>query len=579
MQSSQHQPSTSHFQTTLRELFYQRTLLCLWLGVVFFSLFSVLDFLYTNEDFKLFLLYRMVYVTFLLCCVNALRFEPVKPFAPHIMILAMLMGSFAISLMTIRLGGFYSNYYIGILLMLAGGLSGLPLQAAQATFIGLFMYFIYMATVLLGTGNTDNSHLIYGMNNSFFFLSIVAVAAVQSYDDMENLIKEDRAKRSLNRLRDKLSAHTNGLEETIQRRLADLEETNLRYQDLYHNIQDLIVLVEQNGTIHRVNRHSKKVLGYPPEQLYLTDIRDLFHSEASGDEWFEELHDQVDKGSPVQGVQLILKKKARKTIEVEVNASKVEMDNTLFFQLILRDISSTKSIERKLLDSQRLIGTSRQAAIFGLAKLAECRDNDTGAHLNRIRTYSKILAEELAKKAPFSDAITKTFVEDLYYSSVLHDIGKVGIPDSILLKPGKLTNQEFEQMKQHTVFGSDVLIAAEKNLESLSFLYTGQEIARSHHERWDANGYPDNLAEEEIPLAARILSVADVYDALTSARVYKPSFSHEDSMEIIVDQRGKQFDPRIVDAFLQNEHLFKETRIKLVLQQPESQNETDVKLH
>lgn len=192
----------------------------------------------------------------------------------------------------------------------------------------------------------------------------------------------------------------------------------------------------------------------------------------------------------------------------------------------------------------------REMMIFSLAKLAESRDDDTGEHLERIREYAKLIATELTRVPKFADKIDGQFVQLIYLTSPLHDIGKVGIPDSILRKPGKLTPEEFEVMKEHTRIGGDTLKASAQAYSEASFLWMAYEIAVNHHERWDGTGYPNRVKGEQIPLPARIVSVADVYDALRSKRVYKPAFSHEKSMGIIAEGRGTQFDPDIVDVFI-----------------------------
>jgi putative two-component system response regulator len=166
-----------------------------------------------------------------------------------------------------------------------------------------------------------------------------------------------------------------------------------------------------------------------------------------------------------------------------------------------------------------------------------------------MRAYSQMLAEELACHAPYSSAINQRFVNDLYRSSPLHDIGKVAIRDEILLKPGRLTSEEFATMRQHTVIGAGILDQAVARSHSGGFLAMAASIARHHHERFDGTGYPDGLAGEAIPLAARIVAVADVYDALTSVRPYKPAFSPERAKEIIVREDGRHFDPAVVAAF------------------------------
>lgn len=193
----------------------------------------------------------------------------------------------------------------------------------------------------------------------------------------------------------------------------------------------------------------------------------------------------------------------------------------------------------------------KDMVIFALARLAETRDPETGYHLERIQGYSRILALAL-DRSDFPE-VNRQFVETLYATSPLHDIGKVGIPDRILLKPGRLTDKEFSIMKTHSTIGYETLRSAYRKNPRAAYLRMSAEIARSHHERFDGSGYPQGLSGDDIPLSARIVSVADVYDALISKRVYKEAFSHDKTREIIVEGRGTQFDPRLVDAFVSAE--------------------------
>ena len=192
-----------------------------------------------------------------------------------------------------------------------------------------------------------------------------------------------------------------------------------------------------------------------------------------------------------------------------------------------------------------------------LSRLAELRDNETGNHIKRTSEYVMIVTENLRKYPVYKKYITQSYINDIVRSAPLHDIGKVGIPDNILLKPGKLTNDEYEIMKQHTLLGARVLIEEEKELEFNSFLKIGIQIARYHHENWDGTGYPDKLKGDEIPLSARIMTLVDVYDALRSKRPYKEPFSHEKAVEIIKEDSGRKFDPNIVDVFLELEKEFR----------------------
>lgn len=199
---------------------------------------------------------------------------------------------------------------------------------------------------------------------------------------------------------------------------------------------------------------------------------------------------------------------------------------------------------------------SRDLIIFSLAKLAESRDPETGAHLERMREYCRVLAEDLSQTAKYQNIIDADYVRTIYLTSPLHDIGKVGIPDNVLLKPGRLTPDEFEIMKQHSVIGSETLDATVHAQPSAEYLRFARDIAWSHHEKFSGSGYPRGLSGTDIPLCGRIVAVADVYDALTTKRVYKEAFSHERARSIITDGRGTDFDPDIVDAFLRCENQF-----------------------
>ena len=202
------------------------------------------------------------------------------------------------------------------------------------------------------------------------------------------------------------------------------------------------------------------------------------------------------------------------------------------------------------------------SSILALAKLAEARDEDTGDHLGRMTVYAKLIAELLYEENIYPEEITLEYIDNIKHFSPLHDIGKVGIRDGILLKPGKLTPEEFDEMKKHTVFGSEVLRMAENNMKKRgrSLFSMGFEIAESHHEKWDGSGYPHGKKAYEIPLCARIAALADVFDALTSKRPYKEAYSFEVSMDIIEEGRGKHFDPAIIDIIMKNrsrmEHIY-----------------------
>jgi putative two-component system response regulator len=212
-------------------------------------------------------------------------------------------------------------------------------------------------------------------------------------------------------------------------------------------------------------------------------------------------------------------------------------------------------VQSRTRDVQRI----KDVTIVAMASLAETRDNETGNHIRRTQNYVKALAEHLSGQEKYAALLDEETIDLLYRSAPLHDIGKVGIPDSILLKPGRHTPEEFEIMKTHATLGAEAIRIAESVMDDseVSFLRYAREIAQNHHEKWDGSGYPAGLKGEDIPLSGRLMAVADVYDALISKRVYKPAFAHEEAVSMIRNGRGTHFDPSIVDALIEIEDQFR----------------------
>lgn len=207
-------------------------------------------------------------------------------------------------------------------------------------------------------------------------------------------------------------------------------------------------------------------------------------------------------------------------------------------------------LENEVVRRTREVTAIQNVTILAMASLAETRDNETGNHIRRTQQYVMALAERLKTYPRFSAYLTQRQIEILCKSAPLHDIGKVGIPDSILLKPGKFEPEEFEIMKTHTTLGKEAIERAEIELGmEVEFLSCAKQIAASHHEKWDGSGYPQGLSGDAIPICARLMALADVFDALISRRVYKESFPHEKALEIILAEKGGHFDPDVTDAF------------------------------
>jgi putative two-component system response regulator len=259
---------------------------------------------------------------------------------------------------------------------------------------------------------------------------------------------------------------------------------------------------------------------------------------------------------------LALKAGAIDTLSAPIN------DELLFFRI--NQQLKLVTMERELRNSHRLqeqiiqqhikqLDEMQDLSMVAMGSLAETRDPETGNHIRRTQRYVKVLAEALKTHPKFTDYFTDDVITSLFKSAPLHDIGKIGIPDHILLKPSKLNFDEFEVMKTHTTQGRDAIVAAKRNLlENDNFLTFAIEIAYSHHEMWNGKGYPEGLVADQIPISARLMSIADVYDALISRRVYKKGISHKAAVSMIVKSKGIQFDPDMVDTFETITDQFKE---------------------
>jgi putative two-component system response regulator len=220
-----------------------------------------------------------------------------------------------------------------------------------------------------------------------------------------------------------------------------------------------------------------------------------------------------------------------------------------------------ENLEKLVQDRTAQLALMQEAIIMAMGTLAETRDNAAVTkgdhHIRRTQHYVRALARHLQRHPRFAADLTDENIQLLYRSVPLHDIGKVGIPDRILLKPGVLDREEFEVMKLHAVYGRDTIMLVEKHIGGTNgFLMFAREIAHSHQEKWDGSGYPDRLAGEQIPLSARLMAVADVYDALISRRVYKPAFTHQQALDVMRKGRGTHFDPDVLDAFFEIEAEF-----------------------
>lgn len=551
------EPWYKRFLEETRELYYQRVLAILLIGIVLIPLFSILDYVVVREHFQLFLLFRVgcagILTLFLLLYFSRWG----KSYAYPISIIAYLLSGMTITLMCVKMGGYDSFYYVGVVMVLVAVLVILPLNALQAGVLGILLYIVYAVPIVVFSEPSPANLNIF-FSNSFFFAFFIVIVVLQCFEDNRVRMREVRLKSDMDSLAERLSYYAQNLESEVEKRMRQLEESELRYRELYENIIDIVLLVDRDAKILMANPRFYEIIGSFDDKSRESLLGMIHPSDVS---LVERMITRLPVEQTVKDLQFRIINRRGRIYEVECNAKCIMKDyHIVGFQLVIRDITVRKKLERDLLDSYKKVQSARNATILGLAKLAEYRDADTGAHLERIREYCKVVAEELSRKPEYDGYITSDYIDDIYNSSILHDIGKVGIPDSILLKPGRLSPEEFEVVKRHSALGGEALKEVEAKIEGQSFLTLGKEIAFYHHEKWDGTGYPRGLKGEQIPLSARIVALADVYDALTSKRVYKEAFSHEEARQIIVESRGTHFAPDVVDAFLTHEATFRRIR-------------------
>ncbi|MBU1168514.1 MAG: PAS domain S-box protein [Proteobacteria bacterium] len=543
------------FEEETKALMHQRVLVVILLGITLIPFFSLLDLVAVPERFLPFLVYRLICALLygVMIVFHQARYCKDHPFI--LAVITYLPASCLISLMVVEMGGYGSFYYPGLILVLIACSMIIPLNTQQSIGLATLVYLIYVVPVVLFTHPYGNDLNVFYTNN-FFFISFMLITVVQCWNDTRLRIHTFD-------LRLKLEYYAHNLEEEVDKRAKKLEESELRYRELYEHIVDMVILVNKNGRVIMANPRFYSLVGFAESQAGGMSLIDYVHP-MDYDKVRESLLEKLPGIESIKDFQFRLVNVMGEVFNVECNATQItKQGRHVGFQMVVRDITERKRLENQLIESYLDIQHARASTILGLAKLAEYRDHSTGAHLERIREYSKIIADELSKDPKYRGYITDEYIEAIYQSSILHDIGKVGIPDAILLKPGKLLPEEFEIIKCHTTFGGDALKSVEATVHGKSFLTIGKEIAYHHHEKWDGTGYPKGLKGEEIPLSTRIVSLADVYDALTSKREYKLAYSHEEAARILILEKGRHFDPDVVDAFMAKCNTFRILREKI----------------
>lgn len=333
---------------------------------------------------------------------------------------------------------------------------------------------------------------------------------------------------------------------------AQLNASQTNYNRLFENFASSIVIVDEAGNVVNMNSAAEELYGWSRDEVLGVEYDQYFSAGKERPGIVELTKLAAKNGGKYIEIGVPRKTKSGEQLYTYVTYYIIDLSGEGMFALFVleKDLTTRVRLEKQLEDSVYQVKETQAAAIMGFAKLTEFRDHCTGEHLDRIKQYTKILASTMKNLPEYVSYISDEYIEDLSMSSILHDIGKVGIEDSILLKAGSLTQDEFEVMKHHSLMGGDALTVIDNNLGYTSFLTIGKEVASYHHERWDGTGYPEGLKGAEIPLSARIVALADVYDALISERPYKKAFTHEEASKMIIEEKGSHFDPDVVDAFL-----------------------------
>lgn len=560
------------YHQELQDLLHQRANVILWTVVILLPLFSVLDYIAVRHYFSTFLIWRLSASLFCLF-VFLLNSRDKKKRYPFIFgTTAYLVSALTISPMIVQMGGFSSFYYVGLILIHVIFAAIFPLTMAQTTTLGAILFAIYTLPIVI-----FNPLTIFAFHNflvnSFFFITFIIITAVQSNAEHKARINEFNLRMKEREIGTKLGYYAEKLEDDVKKRTNELRESESRYRDLYENIIDDVILVDRENKILLANPRFYKNL-HLPESDQDIDFLKLVHAEDVSSVQ-SQLLSKLLQGEDATGCQFRLVGTDNKIFNVECNATVIIKEGILVgFQMLIRDISTRVKLDNELLQSLKTVQETRTATILGLAKLSEYRDVHTGKHLERIREYSQVIARELATRDEYKEYINEQYIEDLYHSSILHDIGKVSIPDEILLKPAKFTPEENELIKQHTTYGGNILKAVDAHTVEQSFLSMAKAIAYFHHEKWDGTGYPYGLREEEIPLAARIVALADVYDALTTMRKYRSACPHEEAMKIITQEKSLHFSPDIVNAFMVRNTAFNTIRQKYAAEEEAAPSST-----
>ncbi len=554
------------YLSEVQELHHRRVYYILLLGIALMLSFSFLDYILVPSYFYEFLVSRLIVCGCALLLVAANYYDRQKRWSLAIGFLGYVFAGTVILIMIHKMGGTQSPYYVGLIVIMTIYTTLTPLTLTQALVSGFLLIAGYLLAVISGELLITVQPL-WVFSNFFFMFCFVCIAATQSATETNARKFEYNLRQQEQRAALDLQKQAGNLEKEVSQRTTQIKLSEQKYQLLFNSLADDVVLVNPFGMILQANaafiRHFGSEVVTEKHSIF-----DIMPVEKRVE--LQHILDAVitsESSCSAYQVDLALKEKGQCTIEITASLLKRE-GKRVGVQLVLRDISVRLDLERRLVDSLKTVRSTEEAAILALAKLSEYREMRSGNHLERIREFCKVIAQGLVNESDSMGSVTPAFVDDIYHASVLHDIGKVTISDTLLRKTETLTALERDIIRNHTLAGGDVIKDMEAEGHGSGFLAMAKSIAYFHHERWDGKGYPHGLIGTEIPLAARILSVADEYEEMTRYHgVGHRRLDHEEVLVEIMNNSGKAFDPVVVKVFVNCEQKMDEIRVHFARRQ------------
>ncbi|WP_153306484.1 HD domain-containing phosphohydrolase [Desulfogranum japonicum] len=535
----------------LRNLHHRRVYYILLAGMSLVGMFALLDYVLVPHLFKMFFVLRMGCVFLGMGLLAANYFDQQQRWPLVIGLCAYLCAGGTVLYMISQMGGYISPYYIALILIITLYTALAPLTSLQTLVCGFFLVAGYLV-VIAGFEGAFSSQLTWTVSNVFFMSCFVLIAATQSATDTWGRKHEFNLRQQEKETAAALKKHAAFLEKEIARRTREQQVSEQRYKMLFDNLADEVVLIGLQGQVMQANapfiHHFGKEILQESSCFY-----SLLKEKRPGD--FEaHIVRMLATAKPLKAYQVTIKSFPDEERSMEVNGSVLLREQKIIgVQLVLRDISTRRRLEKDLVRFLQTIRVTEEATILALANLSEYRERGTGApafHLERVMGICAELAQELQTYPDWHTIISDQFIADISYASILHDIGKVSVPDSILLNQDPHDLKECEQVRNHTITGGDFIKSMEEQGTASTFLGLAKTIAYFHHERWDGLGYPHGLAEEEIPLEARIMAVADAYeDFLAAIWQQEQKVDHEWICRQVVAGQGTCFDPTVIRAF------------------------------